>query len=71
MFSHCGSELITDWRNLPEGLCLGFFSLHVQQILREKLMELQALMVEEQRLTRGERTTSLPFLMLVKSAVNF
>lgn len=42
----------------------------MQQTLREKLVELQALMVEEKRLTRGERTTSLPFLMLV-SAVNF
>lgn len=56
MFSHCISV---------------FFSLHVQETLREKLVKLQALMVEEKRLTRGERTTSLRFVVLVKSAVNF
>lgn len=37
-----------------------FFSLHVQQTLREKLVELQALMAEEKRLTRGEKTAPLP-----------
>lgn len=54
--------LTLERRNLPEGLCLGFFSLHVQQTLREKLVELQALIVEEKRLTQGEKTTSLPLL---------
>lgn len=38
----------------------------MQHTLREKLVELQALIVEEKRLMRGERTTSLPFLMLAQ-----
>lgn len=55
---------------LPEGLCVffSFFSLHVQQTLREKLVELQALMAEEKRLTRGEKTAPLPPPLLLKSA---
>lgn len=50
-------------KNLPQ---VWFFFFHVQQTLREKLVELQALALEEKRLTRGERTTSLPLLTALK-----
>lgn len=59
-------------RNLPEVL---FLFLHVQQTLREKLVELQALTLREKRLMQGEKTTSLPLLtalkMLLKQNVHF
>lgn len=59
-------------RSLPELLFL--FS-HVQQTLRAKLVELQALTLQEKRLMQGEKTTSLPVLtalkMLLKQNVHF
>lgn len=65
MFSRCRAGGIFTTRVV---LLFFFFSLHMQQTLREKLVELQALMGEEKRLTRGEKTAPLPSALLLKSA---